>query len=164
MPDKVRSLTLYEPTLFYLLAPAGRASEHAEIKAVADRVVHYVGQNDAVEAARGFIEYWGGSGAYDAMDDRRREAVTGMAKLNMEWPTTFNPYGTTIEALSALRVPVQLMAGSRTTAAARAVMDVLRGLWAEAPYAEIENAGHMGPVTRAGAVNEIIDAFVSRVA
>src|SRR5689334_142904 len=32
MPEKVRSLTLYEPSLFYLLAAPGRLSEHAEIK------------------------------------------------------------------------------------------------------------------------------------
>jgi pimeloyl-ACP methyl ester carboxylesterase len=53
MPGEVRSLTLVEPTLFYLLAPSGRVSEHAEIKAVADRVIRYVGKGDADEAARG---------------------------------------------------------------------------------------------------------------
>ena len=86
MPEQVLSLTLVEPTLFYLLAPAGRASEHAEIKAVADRVIRYVDENNAAEAARGFIEYWVGPGAYDALDDRLREAVrAGMAKLRVEW-------------------------------------------------------------------------------
>lgn len=84
-----------------------------------------------------------------------------MAKLRIEWPATFEPYGATIEALSQLRMPVQLIGGSRTTVAARAVMDVLRGLWPNAPYAEIEGAGHMGPVTHAGAVNAIIETFVS---
>lgn len=45
IPEQVSSLTRYEPTLFYLLAARGRASEHAEIKAVADRVIRYVGEN-----------------------------------------------------------------------------------------------------------------------
>jgi len=165
MPEQVRSLTLVEPTLFYLLAPAGRASEHAEIKAVADRVVRYVDENKAAEAARGFIEYWVGPGAYDALDDRLREAVrAGMAKLRVEWPSAFEPYGATAEALSALEMPIHLIGGSRTTLAARAVMDVLRDLCPRAEYAEIEGAGHMGPVTRADAVNKIIDTFISRSA
>lgn len=162
MPEQVRSLTLVEPTLFYLLAPSGRASEHAEIKAVADRVVRYVDAGNAAEAARGFIEYWVGPGAYDAMDDRLREAVrAGMAKLRVEWATAFEPHGATAEALSALAMPVQLIGGSRTTRAARAVVDVLRTLCPRAAYAEIEGAGHISPVTRADAVNEMIDIFVS---
>lgn len=164
MPEQVRSLTLVEPSLFYLLAASGRLSEHAEIKAIASRVLRYIGENDADKAARSFIEYWVGLGAYDAMDARQREAVrASIAKLPVEWPTGFEPYGATVEALSGLKMPIQLIGGSRTTPAARAVIDVLRGLWPRAPYAEIEGAGHMGPLTHADAVNEIIDAFIGRV-
>jgi pimeloyl-ACP methyl ester carboxylesterase len=161
MPEQVRSLTLIEPALFYLLAPAGRASEHAEIRAVADRVIRYVAENDSAEAARGFIAYWVGPGAYDTMDDRVREAVrASMAKLPAEWPAGFEAYGATAEALSALEMPLQLIAGSRTTPAARAVMEELRSLCPRAAYAEIAGAAHMGPVTHAEAVNEIIDTFI----
>jgi hypothetical protein len=60
MPGHVRSLTLIEPSLFYLLASAERVSEYAEIRAVADRVIRYVNENDTTEAARGFIDYWVG--------------------------------------------------------------------------------------------------------
>ena len=58
-------------TLSNLLAPAGRASEHAEIKAVADHIIRFAGDNDAIEAARGFIEYWVGRGDCDATNDGR---------------------------------------------------------------------------------------------
>jgi pimeloyl-ACP methyl ester carboxylesterase len=164
MPEQVRSLTLVEPTLFYLLALSGRISEHAEIKAIADRVIRYVGENDADGAARSFIEYWVGPGAYDTMDVRVREAVrVSIAKVPVEWPTGFEPYGATVEALSGLKMPIQLIGGSRTTPAARAVMDVLRGLWPRAAYAEIEDAGHMAPLTHAHTVNEIIDTFIGQV-
>jgi len=161
-PDQVRSLTLIEPGLFYLLAASGRASEHAEIKSVVDRVIRYVGENNTAEAARGFIDYWVGPGAYDAMDDRQREGVTaGMAKLQVEWPAAFVPYGATAEALSALQMPVQLIEGSRTTTAARAVIEILRVLCPRASYAKIDGAGHMSPLTHTEAVNEVIDRFIS---
>ena len=42
-PDRVRSLTLVEPTLFFLLKQFEQGDEHDEIKAVAYRVVKYVG-------------------------------------------------------------------------------------------------------------------------
>jgi pimeloyl-ACP methyl ester carboxylesterase len=159
--SQVRSLTLAEPTLFYLLARSGRQSDHAEIKAAADRVIRYVGEGDVDEAARGFIDYWTGRDAYDAMDARVQEAVkASMAKLALEWPGGFEPFGATLEALSALQMPIQLIAGSRTTASARGVMDVLRALWPSAAYAQIEGAGHMAPVTHAAAVNEVIDTFI----
>jgi pimeloyl-ACP methyl ester carboxylesterase len=165
MPEQVRSLTLVEPTLFYLLAASRRLSEHTEIKAIADRVIRYIGENDADEAARSFIEYWVGPRGYDAMEARSREAVrASIAKLPVEWPTAFEPYGATVEALSGFVMPIQLIGGSRTTPAARGVIDVLRGLWPRAAYAEIEGAGHMAPVTHADTVNEIIDTFIGRVA
>jgi pimeloyl-ACP methyl ester carboxylesterase len=156
-------LTLVEPTHFYLLAASGKTSEHAEIRGVVDRVIHYVGQNNNAEAARGFIDYWVGPGAYDAMEDRQREGVqAGMAKLQVEWPAAFVPYGATAEALSALRMPVQLIEGSRTTPAARAVIEILRLVWPRADYTEVDGAGHMSPLTHAEAVNELIDRFVTR--
>jgi pimeloyl-ACP methyl ester carboxylesterase len=163
VPEKVRSLTLYEPTLFHLLAPAGKLAEHDEIKSVADRVIHYVSANNAEEAARGFIDYWVSPGAYETMDERLRHSVkAGMPKLQVEWSVAFDPSGATVEALSGLRLPVQLIAGSRTTSAAGAVTDILRHVWPNAAYAEIDGAGHMGPVTHPAAVNEIIANFVAR--
>ena len=60
-------------------------------------------------------------------------------------------------------MPLQLIAGSETTRAARAVMDELRNLYPQAAYAEIDGAGHMSPVTHALAVNEIVDTFISRL-
>jgi pimeloyl-ACP methyl ester carboxylesterase len=163
VPEKVRSLTLYEPTLFHLLARAAKGAEHDEIKSVADRVIHYVRANNAEEAARGFIDYWISSGAYEAMDDRLRQSVkAGLPKVQAEFSVAFDAFGATVEALSALRMPVQLLAGSRTTSAARAVTDILRHIWPKAAYAEIDGAGHMGPVTHPAAVNEIIANFIAR--
>ncbi len=65
--------------------------------------------------------------------------------------------------LSALQMPIQLLVGSKTTAAARAVVDVLRELWPSASYVEIEGASHMGPVTHPRRVNPIIARFLDSV-
>ena len=133
-----KSLTLIEPSLFYLLAATKRTEAHQEIFGQTDRVIRYVNAGDPEEAARGFIDYWVGIGAYDAMDGRIRTPVTaGIAKLRDEWPTAFEANGATLEALASLRMPVQLIAGSQTTAPAKGVIDVLHSIWPAAEYAEI---------------------------
>jgi pimeloyl-ACP methyl ester carboxylesterase len=162
-PERVRSLTLIEPTLFYLLAAPQRMAAYQEIFDQAQRVIRYVDARDHEEAARGFIEYWVAPGAYDAMEERVRAPVTaGMAKLRDEWPTAFEAQGATLDTLATLRMPTQLIAGSKTTTAAQAVIHVLRSVWPAAEYAEITGAGHMSPVTHSETVNEVIELFLEK--
>jgi pimeloyl-ACP methyl ester carboxylesterase len=154
---------LIEPTLFYLLAATQRTAAHQEIFDQAHRVSRYIDAGDPGEAARGFIDYWAGVGTYNAMDERVRTPVTaGMAKLSDEWPTAFEASGTTLEALASLRMPIQLIAGSQTTAAAKGVIDVLHSIWPAAEYAEITGAGHMSPLTHAELVNDVIIRFLEK--
>ena len=163
-PERIRSLTLVEPTLFHLLSEFGRLEALSEIRAVADRVNELVDRGQDAEAARGFIDYWVATGAYEAMDDRARAIVTGgMSKLRAEWPAGFERCGATPDDLAALSCPVHLLAGSETTAAARAVVGVLRRLWPAAQYSEIAGASHMLPFTHPQAVNPIVKTFLERV-
>lgn len=162
--ERIRSLTLVEPTLFHLLKEFGRREALSEIKAVADRVNELVDRGDEAEAARGFIDYWGAPGTYEAMDERVRATVTGgMRKLRAEWPAGFEPSGATATDLAALKCPVLLLSGSRTTAAARAVVGVLRQLWPAAQHSEVAGASHMLPLTHSTTVNPIIETFLERV-
>jgi pimeloyl-ACP methyl ester carboxylesterase len=161
-PERICSLVLIEPTLFYLLQQSGRVAEHAEIQAVADRVIQSVDAGDLPEAARGFIDYWTGPGAYDGMDERLRKSIMqSMPKLRQEWPESFAPCGATIEALAALRMPTLLISGAKTTPPARVVTSILRQLWPDASHVEIAGAGHMSPITHADQVNANIEDFLS---
>lgn len=161
-PRRVGSLTLIEPTLFYLLKAYGKHDEHTEIRTVADRVIRYVDAGNPEEAARGFIDYWVSPNGYDAMtDELQTSVIRGMAKLSQEWDWAFMPCGATVERLADLRFPIQLIAGEKTTSAAAAVMEILQVMWPTARYTEIDNAGHMSPVSHASLVNPIIEAFVT---
>jgi pimeloyl-ACP methyl ester carboxylesterase len=163
IPRRAGSLTLIEPTLFYLLAATGRMAAYQEIFDQAQRVIRFVNAGDYREAARGFIEYWVAAGAYDAMDERVRAPVTaGMAKIRDEWPTAFEAQSATLDALARVGMPIQLIAGSQTTTAAQGVIDVLRSIWPAAEYGEIVGAGHMSPVTHAEHVNEVVEHFLEK--
>ena len=160
-PERVRSLTLIEPTLFHVLACTQRTIAHQEIWEQAQRVIGYVTAGNLKEAARGFIDYWIAPGAYDAMDGRVQESLTAsMSKVHNEWLTAFEAHGATLEALAALNMPIQLVAGSNTTRAARDVVGVLRSIWPGAAYAEIAGAGHMSPLTHTERVNDAIERFL----
>ena len=161
MPDRVRSLTLIEPILFYLLQGDEKLDEYNEIKAVADRVVRYVDAGDAGEAARGFINYWVGPRGYEKMrEDLQASIAKGIAKVRQEWKSAFEPCGATIDKLTEFGFPILLLSGAKTTPPSAAVTGLLRQIWPKAKYAEIEGAGHMSPVTHASVVNPIILDFV----
>jgi len=161
MPDRVQSLTLIEPILFYLLKDDEKLHEYAEIRAVADRVVRYVDAGDPEEAARGFINYWVGPGGYETMSEELQASIAkGMAKVRQEWKSAFEPHGATIEKLAEFNFPILLISGTKTTSAAAAVTGVLKRIWPTAKHAEIEGAGHMSPVSHASEVNRIIREFI----
>jgi pimeloyl-ACP methyl ester carboxylesterase len=158
---KVRSLTLIEPTLFYILAPGGKQREHDEISAVADSVARYVDAGAPEQATRTFLDYWVGPDAFDMINGRAQAAVVaGMQKLRAEIPTMFQADGSSAQALQELSLPIQLVKGSQTTAAASAVIELLRAVWPQARYAEVAGAGHMLPLTHARQVNTVIEEFL----
>jgi pimeloyl-ACP methyl ester carboxylesterase len=96
------------------------------------------------------------------MDERLRASVLqSMPKLRQEWPESFEPWGATPEALSALRLPTLLISGARTTAPARGVTAILRQLWPDASHVEIAGAGHMCPITHGDQVNADIERFLA---
>ncbi|HEY5623427.1 MAG TPA: alpha/beta fold hydrolase, partial [Gammaproteobacteria bacterium] len=144
--ERVRSLTAIEPILFHLLESHGWSSEYEEIRAVAGRAVELARCGDLEDAARGFIDYWSGPGAFDRMPaDRRAATIKGMRKVRFEWEIGFEPKGATAEDLAQLDFPIQLVAGANTTRVGSAVTHVLRRVWPSAAYIEVPGAGHMAP-------------------
>jgi pimeloyl-ACP methyl ester carboxylesterase len=97
------------------------------------------------------------------MDERLRTSILrSIPALATEWPTSFEPWGATCAALAALRVPIALIRGSNTTAAARGVVDILHELWPDAPMIEIPNAGHNSPITHADHVNSGLERLLDK--
>jgi hypothetical protein len=72
----------------------------------------------------------------------------------------FQADGSSAQALQELSLPIQLVKGSQTTAAAGAVIELLRAVWPQARYAEVAGAGHMLPLTHARQVNTVIEEFL----
>jgi len=153
-PERVKTLTVYEPVRFAWLFDA-RLRDSADEQA-ASQVLHVgrsVGQwvhaGRQADAAQLFIDYWSGAGTWSQMDARRREGViAAMPKVAAEFDAAFND-GTPLNALLSLSMPLCFMGGD---ASPQSVQCIVRLMGDCAPHARREflrGAGHMAPVTHA---------------
>ncbi|HEY0955751.1 MAG TPA: alpha/beta fold hydrolase, partial [Roseateles sp.] len=156
-PQRVRSLTLYEPVAFGVLPALGEnLPEWQEAQQVAMAVAAALDRGDLDDAARGFVGYWQGRDVWPELDEAQR------ARLAEPMPTVRRHF----EALSAarwsdaqlatLQMPVQLICGGATRASARRVAQTLATRLPHAQLAMLEGAGHMAPISDAARVNPLL--------
>lgn len=163
-PSRIASLIVYEPTCFFLLAQrADFGASWQEIAAIRAETSRLIDAGDPEASARLFVEYWVGPGAWSKTPDPARATVVkGMRKIRFEWANGLDrPFPP--DSLSSLTMPALFLTGSRSTAAARGVVQILRGLVPHAELIELPGLGHMGPVTHPDAVNGAVSAFLERV-
>lgn len=156
-PQYVRSLVLYEPVAFRLLLddPASHA-ETQEALAVTAEMQTRLERDDVAGAAQHFVDYWSGSGTWQAMPAEARDAVAERMPIVMQhFGALFNERQQ-VAAVSRLAVPTLLLSGERTVATARRIAKRLRTLLAGAAHETLAGLGHMGPVTHAELVAERI--------
>jgi pimeloyl-ACP methyl ester carboxylesterase len=70
---------------------------------------------------------------------------------------------TPLDAFSRLRIPVLYLIGERTTASARGVAKLLVPALRRVEFVELEELGHMAPVTHPDKVNDRIQGFLERI-
>jgi len=146
-PERVRSLTLYEPVRFALLfrRPATQAAAEA-ILGVGRRVGMEVLSGSLANAAGRFVDYWSGDGAWQRIPAHQRAKLAErMRKVQAEFEALFADR-VPAAAYQALTMPVHLIGGSRSPLPARQVLDVLATLLPHATRTTLMGLGHMGPV------------------
>ena len=160
-PERVASLLLFEPTLFGLLEQAQPGSAAVQgINAAVAGAVQAVQRGDLDGAARCFIDYWMGDGAWDVTSPARRGPIAASMAPIGGWAQALFSEPLRAADLAALRMPVCLLGGATSTAAAKAVLALLQQVWPAAACSVLPGVGHMGPVTDAGEVNARIQQFL----
>lgn len=160
-PQRVRSLTLYEPVAFGVLPalgedqPAWQEAQRvtAEVSAALDR-----GDPDA--AARGFVGYWQGRDVWPELDAAQRARLAEpMPTIRRHFEALFDARWTA-DTLATLQMPVQLICGGATRASARRVAQVLAAQLPHATLTDLPDAGHLAPIGEAARVNPLfLDAL-----
>jgi pimeloyl-ACP methyl ester carboxylesterase len=159
--EHVRSLALYEPTLFALIdaesAPPNEADgiRHTVIDAGAA-----LDRGDVDAAAERFIDYWMGAGSWRATPQERKPAIAASVKNIRRWAHALFTEPTPLAAFSELRIPVLIMTGGRSTVSAHGVSRRLISVLPSVKQHGFPELGHMGPVTHPEQVNAVVARFL----
>lgn len=159
-PSLVRSLAVYEPVLFRLLAdhePLGAAAREAFDLAEVMRALVAGGQ--AAAAAERFVDYWSGASAWARMGPERQRAVASRISVVVQHFDALYSEPLPAARLAGLTMPVLCLAGGRSTAAALRIAALLRVLMPGAQHEMLPGLGHMGPITHASLVNDRLLRF-----
>lgn len=155
MPQRVLSLTLFEPVAFHLLPDTHPAK--AEIVGVVGAI--QAGASDR-DATRIFIDYWNRAGAFDAAPAGAQEKmVSQIAKVKLDFQALLGEPAT-LDELSMLTMPALVMAGERSPPSTRLLVQQLGVSLPNATALSLRTA-HMGPITHGEIVNPAIVNFLS---
>lgn len=162
-PGRVRALALYEPTFFSLITAEGPPPNDADgILGAVARASAALDAGDRDAAARHFIDYWMGEGAWQHTPEPRKPAIAASVANIRRWSEALTSEPTPLSAFRALDIPTLYMIGKRSTVSAHGVARLLTKALPRVEVLEFEKLGHMGPVTHPEPVNEAIRAFLAR--
>lgn len=164
-PDRVRSLSLYEPTLFsLLLSETSGPNPVDEVLAVAAKITRCLERDDNRAAARCFVNYWGGDQAWAQLNDGQQERLAQRAR---KAPADFHAlFGAGIDAatLRRLDIPVLCLYGAETRLPARLIAQRLGATLPRIELLRLPAMGHMGPMTHPVIISALIGDFLHRQA
>ena len=159
-PHRVRALALYEPSLFALVERETPRDVDGIRNAVRDAVAAQE-RGDAQGAARIFIDFWMGEGSFDGMPDKNKAPIAHAVADVQSWKDALFDEPTPLEAFARLEIPVLLLVGKRSPLSSRCVARVLARTLPRVKAVELQDCGHMAPLTHPGPVNELIADFVT---
>ena len=154
----VRSVTVYEPSLFAFL-DVPEASPKVVGKAIAS--LFHAGR--AEDAARLYVDYWTSPGEFQRMSPEKRARMTARMGSVVNCFTALIGDDARASDLARLSMPWLVMSGRRSPQPAQDLCEIVAG---SLPFARLHHfaaLGHMGPVTHAPAVNTVIEQFLREV-
>jgi pimeloyl-ACP methyl ester carboxylesterase len=160
-PDRVRSVSVFEPVLFRLLLDhQGGTRTARDVIEVAQVIDERVAIGHHASAARRFVDFWGGAGAWARLSARAQASTAArMRSVARHFHALFDE--SALQArLSALAPKMLCLTGGQTVAATRHIGALLRWMLPGAQHEVLPGMGHMGPVTHAAHVNRCLLDFL----
>ena len=161
-PGMIRSLAVFDPVAFGVLHDAQDTEGLADLAAGSDPMLSdpSVGGNEAW--LNHFIDYWSGPGAWRALPPATRESFLRIGKKVYREVQSLLLDRTPRAGYAGVQAPTLLLHGEKSPPAARRVVTLLAGSIPNATLQTVAGAGHMGPITHGGAVNDLIAQHIER--
>jgi pimeloyl-ACP methyl ester carboxylesterase len=149
-PDRVKTLTLFEPVRFaLLLEDHDQEATWQAIVSVGRRIGSHVLSGRLEEAAAVFVDYWSGKGAWERLPAARQRAIAErMPKVRAEFEALFADM-VPASWFRKLEMPVRFITGSTSPLPARRVTDIIARHCTQAEVVRLDGVGHMGPISHA---------------
>jgi len=157
-PNRIASVSLYEPTPFHVLKAAGPDGWDAlsEIRNVATEIMRVIATGDYRAAARCFVDYWNGASAWEGLKPEvQADLVHWVPKAPLDFHALIEER-MPLEAYRRLRVPMLLMRGEHSPIPVQLVAQKLARVCKPRAVEVIAGASHMGPFTHSEIVNRVI--------
>lgn len=161
-PDRVASLSLYDPVAFGVLYDPDDPEGTQDLDKVAANPVFLDDAQGGGEAwMQNFIDYWNGPGSWQAMPETNRQAFLQVGRKVYYEVKSLSEDRTRLGAYAGLTMPALLVYGEKTPPAARRVQQLLATVMPRADLQVLAGAGHMGPLTHGPAFAELVAAHLA---
>ncbi|RWQ29230.1 alpha/beta hydrolase [Mesorhizobium sp.] len=148
-PDRLASLSLYEPSAFHLLRELEFEGHEAlgEILAIAGTIHDGLIDGSYLSATARFIDYWSGGGTFAAMKPELQAAlVRFLPKASLDFNALIHE-STPASEYARFGFPVLILRGEFAPVPTRLIACELFSRVPAAIGAIVHGAGHMGPLT-----------------
>ena len=164
MPERVRSLTLFEPAAFRLLTGGDHTDAElgAEIAAVAKAIREEAQEGARAAATARFIDYWNGPGAFARSSARLQDFALSALDRVIDNFTALAAPGLTRLALERIGCPTLVVAGLETPLPALRTAEIVAETIPGARFELVAGAGHMLPLTDPHLVDPMIARALAR--
>jgi len=155
-PEKLLSLTVYEPVAFHLLDTSG------DMRMQLDHFTEQVASLDKESATKAFVDFWNGDGFFNSLPEKVQRAMSNdIDKVNLDFIGIFHEkYG--LDALRKLTFPCLVMYGKFTQDVSQQISkSIIKQLINV--QSESISAGHMGPISHPHLVEPIITEFLNNL-
>jgi len=153
-PNRIASLTLYEPTAFYVLKVCGDAGDAAlkEIRDLVEEIDEQIAAGSYRRAACRFVDYWNGPRTFDSLSqDAQKKVIRYVPKVCREFRVLIGER-TPLLAYRKLRIPLLIMCGEHAPTSTQLIARKLATIMNPGSLRIIAGAGHMGPITHSDVV------------
>ncbi len=152
-PEKVLSMSLYEPVAFHLLP------ENSEAKKLSDSFANEVNTSDAYLAAEKFTDFWNKKGFFRSLPPKMQSLMSkGMKKVNLDFIGLTSETYSLIE-MKNIKAPVLIMVGKNTPELSKILSKLIASPFESIKYLSFP-AGHMGPISHADIIHPSIAEFI----